>query len=255
MPQDTPSDRNLAQARRLLAKASHVLVLTGAGVSAESGVPTFRGEAGLWRNFKPEDLATPQAFSRDPELVWEWYAWRRGRLAECQPNAAHFSLARWMASRTGVTLVTQNVDGLHHRAARTVSAELGRPLPDPITLHGSIVHDRCTRCDYRAPSGAWEGAPPRCPACAALLRPDVVWFGEVLPADQLTNAARAAAAAEVCLAVGTSGVVYPAAGLAYQALGTGATLVVVDPGPTALDRDADLLVRGPAGVMLPQLLR
>ncbi|TFG53769.1 MAG: NAD-dependent deacylase [Gemmatimonadales bacterium] len=254
MPHEASPDRNLPRARRLLACASHVLVLTGAGVSAESGVPTFRGADGLWRNFKPEDLATPQAFARDPDLVWEWYAWRRGKLAECQPNAAHVSIARWMASRTGVTLVTQNVDGLHHRAARTVSAEVGRPLPDPITLHGSIVHDRCTRCEYRASAGAWEGAPPRCPACAALLRPDVVWFGEVLPSDQLANAARAAAAAEVCLVVGTSGVVYPAAGLAYQALSTGAMLVVVDPGPTALDREAELLLRGPAGIILPQLL-
>lgn len=254
MPHEASPDRNLPRARRLLAGASHVLVLTGAGVSAESGVPTFRGADGLWRNFKPEDLATPQAFARDPDLVWEWYAWRRGKLAECQPNAAHVSIARWMASRTGVTLVTQNVDGLHHRAARTVSAEVGRPLPDPITLHGSIVHDRCTRCEYRASAGAWEGAPPRCPACAALLRPDVVWFGEVLPSDQLANAARAAAAAEVCLVVGTSGVVYPAAGLAYQALSTGAMLVVVDPGPTALDREAELLLRGPAGIILPQLL-
>ena len=234
-----------------------MLVLTGAGVSAESGVPTFRGEDGLWRNFRPEELATPQAFACDPDLVWEWYAWRRARLAECEPNAAHLALARWMASRTGVTLVTQNVDGLHEAAAQAVATELGggRELPAaaPLKLHGSIVHDRCTRCGHRAPASEWNGTIPRCPGCGASLRPDVVWFGETLPADQFALASRAASLAGACLVVGTSGVVYPAAGLAYEALSAGANLMVVDPGPTALDGNADVLLRGPAGEVLPQL--
>jgi NAD-dependent deacetylase len=255
MPSKPSPDQNLARARRLLDEAPQVLVLTGAGVSAESGVPTFRGEDGLWQNFRPEELATPQAFARDPDLVWEWYAWRRARLAECGPNAAHIVLARWMSSRPGVTLVTQNVDGLHEAAAEAVAAELGggRELPAPIKLHGSIVHDRCTRCDHHAPASQWKGTIPTCPGCGASLRPDVVWFGETLPANQFAMASRAASEAEACLVVGTSGVVYPAAGLAYEALSAGANLMVVDPGPTALDRSADVLLRGPAGEVLPQL--
>jgi NAD-dependent deacetylase len=253
MPSETLPDQNLARARRLLNEAPHVLVLTGAGVSAESGVPTFRGEDGLWKNFRPEELATPQAFARDPDLVWEWYAWRRARLARCEPNAAHLALARWMASRTGVTLVTQNVDGLHEAAERAVANELSRELSAPIKLHGSIVHDRCTRCDHRAAAGSWSGTIPGCPLCGALLRPDVVWFGETLPADQFAMASRAASTAGACLVVGTSGVVYPAAGLAYEALSACASLMVVDPGPTALDPNADVLLRGPAGEVLPRL--
>ena len=253
MPSEILPDQNLARARRLLDEAAHVLVLTGAGVSAESGVPTFRGEDGLWKNFRPEELATPEAFARDPNLVWEWYAWRRTRLARCRPNAAHLALARWMASRTGVTLVTQNVDGLHEAAADVVADELGHELTAPIKLHGSIAHDRCTRCDHRAPASEWKGAIPKCPGCGASLRPDVVWFGETLPPDQFAMASRAASHAGACLVVGTSGVVYPAAGLAYEALSAGATLLVVDPGPTALDRNADVLLRGPAGEVLPQL--
>ncbi len=254
MPSAVPPDPLLAQVRQLLAGAAEVLVLTGAGVSAESGVPTFRGEDGLWRNYRPDQLATPEAFARDPSLVWEWYAWRRAKLAPCRPNAAHLALARWMAARAGITLVTQNVDGLHHEAARVVSAELGRPIPDPLTLHGSIVHDRCTRCASRVPAAEWHGAPPRCAACGALMRPDVVWFGEILPADQLGRAARAAATAAACLVVGTSGVVYPAVGLAHQVVAGGAPLIVVDPGPTALDHDAHVVLRGSAGDTLPLIL-
>lgn len=231
-----------------------MLVLTGAGVSAESGMPTFRGEDGLWKNYRAEELATPHAFARNPELVWEWYAWRRERLAECRPNPGHLALARWMGSRPGVTLVTQNVDGLHEAAADAVARELGHALPAPVKLHGSIVHDRCTKCAHRAAAAEWKGTIPTCPRCGASLRPDVVWFGETLPADQLTMASQAASQAAVCLAVGTSGVVYPAAGLAYEALGRGAKLLVVDPGPTALDRDADVILRGPAGEVVPQLL-
>lgn len=255
MPSKPSPDQNLARARRLLDEAPQVLVLTGAGVSAESGVPTFRGEDGLWKNFRPEELATPQAFARDPDLVWEWYAWRRARLAGCEPNAAHLALARWMASRPGVTLVTQNVDGLHEAAARAVTDELGgaRELPAPIKLHGSIVHDRCTGCDHHAPASEWNGTIPTCPGCGAALRPDVVWFGETLPADQFAMASRAASRAGACLVVGTSGVVYPAAGLAHEARSAGATLMVVDPGPTALDPNADVLLRGPAGAVLPRL--
>src|SRR5512140_2183355 len=191
-------------ARAVLAEASRVVVFTGAGISAESGVPTFRGPGGLWRDYKPEDIATADAFARNPKLVWEWYGWRRGLVAGCQPNPAHRALAEWMRSREGVTLITQNVDDLHERAG----------TPELIKLHGALFTDRCARCDYRrqALSGTAYDPPPVCPACGAPLRPDVVWFGEMLPEDQLVAAEHAACRAEACLVIGTSGSVYRASG-------------------------------------------
>lgn len=180
-------------------KPDRVVVFTGAGVSAESGIPTFRGAGGLWRNFRAEDLATPHAFARDPELVWEWYEWRRGLVREAQPNAAHLAIARLPRA----VVVTQNVDALHARAGSR----------DIIELHGNIFRVRCTR-EHRTMDAfeAFAKTPPRC-ECGALLRPDVVWFGEPLPGDQWERATDVISEADLLLVIGTSRVVYPAAGL------------------------------------------
>lgn len=238
-----PAD-DISRARSLLQAAGRVLVFTGAGVSAESGVPTFRGAGGLWKQFRPEELATPQAFARDPRLVWEWYAWRRGLVAACAPNAAHEAIAR-ACGRAGV-LVTQNVDDLHERAG----------TPDVIKLHGSLFVDRCSRCAWSGPAApvdaTSEATLPRC-ACGALLRPGVVWFGEGLPEDQFERAGHAAEACDVCLVVGTSGAVHPAAGLVHTARAAGADIVVVDPGETAFDAIAAVKLEGGAAAMLPRL--
>jgi len=176
-----------------------VVAFTGAGVSADSGIPTFRGEHGMWRNFRSEDLATPEAFARDPEFVWEWYEWRRGLIRDAKPNAAHEALARL----TDAVVVTQNVDNLHTRAGS----------PNVIELHGNIFRVRCTREGTTSMrETAFESMPPHC-ECGALFRPDVVWFGEMLPEDALARASAAILGADLLLVIGTSGVVYPAAGL------------------------------------------
>lgn len=180
------------------AKPRSVAVLTGAGVSADSGIPTFRGPGGLWRNFRPEELATPGAFHRDPQLVWEWYEWRRELIRSARPNAAHEAIARLRDA----VVVTQNVDALH--------AEAGSR--DVVELHGNIFRVRCVReGNPRFHRDAFAEIPPRC-ACGALLRPDVVWFGESLPEDAVARAVGAIASADLLLVIGTSGVVYPAAG-------------------------------------------
>jgi NAD-dependent deacetylase len=224
----------IARVANSLARARRVVVLTGAGMSAPSGVPTFRGAGGLWRTFRAEQLATPDAFARDPEMVWQWYDWRRQQLAACTPNAGHHVLARWSAQRAEFRVFTQNVDGLHELAG---TRGLRR-------LHGSIWWLRCVR-------GCAQGAsrevrdvpishlPPRC-ACGALLRPDVVWFGEALDADILADAQRCTATADVFLAIGTSSQVFPAAGLIPQARAAGALVVEINPEPSAGDVDVRL---------------
>jgi NAD-dependent deacetylase len=180
-------------------KPRRVVAFTGAGVSAESGIPTFRGPGGLWRSFRAEDLATPEAFARDPKLVWEWYEWRRDLVRAAEPNAAHLAIARL----TDAVVVTQNVDALHERAGST----------DIIELHGNMFRVRCTREPRTlAMRDPFESIPPRC-QCGALLRPDIVWFGEMLSPHALERAAEEIAAEDLLLVIGTSGVVYPAAGL------------------------------------------
>jgi len=180
-------------------RPKRVVAFTGAGVSAESGIPTFRGPGGLWQSFRPEDLATPEAFARDPDVVWQWYEWRRGLVRAAQPNAAHRAIARL----PDAIVVTQNVDGLHTRGGSR----------DVIELHGSIFRVRCTReHTTRDAFEAFAEVPPRC-ECGALLRPDVVWFGEALPPDAWERATEAIRRADLLLVIGTSGVVYPAAGL------------------------------------------
>jgi NAD-dependent deacetylase len=221
-----------------------VAVLTGAGISAESGVPTFRGEGGLWRNYRPEQLATPEAFRRDPALVWEWYAWRRELIGACAPNLAHEMLAEMEAALPDFALITQNVDGLHQAAgSRNV-----------LELHGNIWRTRCTRCedtleDHRVPL---PKIPLHCSKCGGLLRPDVVWFGESLPSEVLEAAWAAAGHCRVMLVIGTSAVVHPAASLPLLALRNGARLVEVNPAETPLSAHAHEILRGPAAEMLPK---
>jgi NAD-dependent deacetylase len=228
-----------------LAAARRVAVLTGAGISAESGIPTFRDAlTGLWANYDPQELATPEGFARNPKLVWEWYAERRARIAGVQPNPGHVALAALEKRYADFTLVTQNIDSLHQRAG---SREV-------IELHGNIARVKCAREDTVVSEFAEDESPPRCP-CGAYLRPDVVWFGEMLPADALARAEEAAERCEVLLSIGTSAEVYPAAELPLRALSAGATVVEINPESTALTRHAHFALQGPAGAILPQLLQ
>ena len=230
---------------RLLCGGAPVVALTGAGVSAESGLSTFRGAGGLWEGRRATDLATPEAFTRDPLLVWRFYAARRAKAAAAQPNAAHRSLADLETLRPGTVVITQNVDGLHERAgSRSV-----------IRLHGSLWTLRCTRgCgdreDHRDDLGP---LPPRC-ACGAMLRPGGVWFGEPLPTDAVEAARRAVCAAGVLLVVGTSSVVWPAAGLPQVARAAGAHVVEVNPERTPISSLAHEHVAETAATALPRLL-
>jgi NAD-dependent deacetylase len=222
-----------------------VAVLTGAGVSAESGVPTFRGEGGLWREHRPEELATPGAFRRDPALVWEWYDWRRGVIDACRPNAAHETLAAMEQALGGLTLITQNVDGLH----TLVGSQR------VLALHGNIWRQRCTRgCrpDWLDRTVPLPQIPPTCPDCGGLARPDVVWFGESLPGEILEAAFAAAQQCGVMLVVGTSALVQPAASLPWVALEAGAYVVEFNPQPTPLSSAVQEVVRAPAAAALPR---
>ncbi|MEO8661798.1 MAG: NAD-dependent deacylase [Bryobacteraceae bacterium] len=227
-------------------QAQSVVALTGAGISAESGIPTFRGPGGLWRDFKPEQLATPEAFSADPELVWEWYEWRRCLIAAAQPNAGHLALAAFERRAPDFVLVTQNVDGLHDRAGSE----------RVVKLHGDIWIDRCVECDGEETvrfDNARVVSSHLC-GCGGLLRPGVVWFGEALPLDAWHSAEQAVRRAEVVLVVGTSSVVYPAAGLVPLAKSAGAKVIEVNPEETAFSGEIDCCLRGKAGEILPALL-
>ncbi len=236
--------------------ADRVVALTGAGMSAESGVPVFRGPGGLWRQYRPEDLATPEAFERQPELVWEWYRWRREKIAQAQPHEGHRMLARFdlsaearrattEASRPGIRLLTQNVDRLHQRAGSV----------DPVELHGNLWRVRCAAgCGFSALDEPDD--PPRervhC-ACGAWLRPSVVWFGEALHAADVVRAEEAVEHADVVMVIGTSAVVYPVAALPYLAMRRGVRIVEINVEETALSASAHATLRGPAGEILPAL--
>jgi NAD-dependent deacetylase len=228
-----------------LGAATRVVALTGAGVSAESGVPTFRdAQTGLWSRYRPEDLATPEAFERDPALVWNWYLWRRSLVAEVDPNPAHEALAALERRLPGFHLVTQNVDGLHRRAGSERLLE----------LHGDLFRTCCSA--ERSEVSSWPetgAAPPRCPRCGAPLRPDVVWFGEMLPERLLARAFELSAGCEVFLSIGTSALVQPAASLPRAALKAGATVVEINPQETPLSARASFVLRGTAGELLPAL--
>ena len=240
-----------AEVLDLARSAQRVTVLTGAGMSAESGVPTFRdAETGLWARYDPMQLATAEAFARDPETVWAWYLWRIGRLRSVEPNAGHLALARW-ARRASVRIVTQNVDDLHERAGSEVRAH----------LHGSLLDFRCFRCatPYAGPVDQPDEpvtavAPPRCRACGGPIRPGVVWFGEALPAGAFDAAVEVCQEADLVLVVGTSGIVYPAAALPGVALAAGIPVVEVNPEPTELSHTVTHVWRTTAALGLPALV-
>jgi len=227
---------SLKDARERLRAARRVAVLTGAGISQPSGIPTFRDATGLWKDFDIEEYATPQAYARNPQKVWDWYAWRYQKVTQAQPNRAHQLLvALEQRVGEGFTLVTQNVDGLHSRAGSSRLVE----------LHGNIARGRCERCGQRfpLPDPAHFVPPPCCPFCNARGRPDVVWFGEMLPAGAFEQAERAFLEAEVALVIGTSAEVEPAASLARLAHLSGAYLIEINPNPTPLSRWADCSLR------------
>ena len=221
-------------------------VLTGAGISAESGIPTFRGAGGLWKQYKPEDLATPEAFAKDPRLVWEWYDWRRELIAKAAPNSAHKALVQLEVRKPNYTLITQNVDGLHDLAGS------GRILK----LHGDIWRFRCTVCGANWPNRKTPlpKIPPHC-ACGGLARPDVVWFGEPLPEGMMNEAEHAVSSAQVFLVIGTSASVYPAASLIPLAQNAGAKTIEINTEETPFSPRVDCVLRGSAGELLTQLLQ
>ena len=227
-----------------LRDARHVCVLTGAGISAESGVPTFReAQTGLWERYNPQDLATPEAFVRDPALVWRWYRWRRELVARAEPNAGHEALARLESLVPRVTLVTQNVDGLHQRAGSRHAIE----------FHGNIFVDRCFVEGCVVDVNAAD-AVPTCPGCGAHARPGVVWFGEAIPEAALNDSFAAAADCDVFLSIGTSSQVYPAAGLAEIAREAGAVIAEINPQPTDLADSISFAIAANAGAALPELV-
>jgi len=247
---DCSLEDNIRQAAIWLAGAERVCCLTGAGVSAESGVPTFRGPDGLWEGRRPEEVATPEAFAADPDNVWKFYLFRRKALTAVRPNPGHYALACIEELVPNFTLVTQNVDGLHRLAgSRNV-----------LEVHGDVWLNRCTRAGAAGcpevrgtPEDGFERI-PHCARCGAMMRPGVVWFGEVLPAEVFAEASRAARSCQVMLVVGTSSVVYPAAGLADCAAYGGARVIEINPEATELSPSADLCLAGPSGQVLPAVV-
>jgi NAD-dependent deacetylase len=241
----TSFETKLRAAAAQLATARSVAVLTGAGVSAESGIPTFRGLGGLWQGRDPASLATPEAFKHDPVLVWKFYNWRRDLVSQATPNAAHRALAGLELTTHPFTLITQNVDRLHQRAGSK----------NVLEVHGNLFDTRCTGCEITLDRTGTTLPPlPRCEECGALLRPAVVWFGEALPSDVWRRAEQAVETADVLLVVGTSAVVFPAAGLVSTSQHAGHFVVEVNLEPTSLSRSVDVALCGPAGEILPALV-
>ena len=252
-------------AATLLASKQRICILTGAGISAESGIPTFRDkQTGLWENYGVEDLATPEAFARNPKLVWSWYQWRRQMVADKAPNPAHHALAEWQyhaqSSNQQVTLITQNVDDLHEQAGSTVTH-----------LHGHLWRNRCGQCETPYPeqpkstyiSTDTISVPDAmsaddelitCPQCNGYIRPDIVWFGEALPVQAWETAEKAAADCDVFISIGTSSLVYPAAGLSQLAKQNGAQIIEINPGPTP-NTIVDIILAEKAGIILPLLIQ
>ena len=238
------------QLLEILRKAKRVAVLTGAGISADSGIPTFRDpQHGLWSRFRPEDLANAEAFRRDPKLVWGWYQWRRRAIEGARPNPAHDALVTLEHRVPSFMLITQNVDGLHASAG-------SRKL---VELHGNIMRNKCFAENVVVEQGIEDAfdpeEPPKCPSCGASLRPDVVWFGETLPQEAMLAADKAARECEVFFAIGTSAAVMPAAHFPRIALESGAVLIEINRDPTPLSGAAHAVLRGPAALVLPHLLK
>ena len=241
------SEHQVEEVVEFLAGAGRVAVLTGAGISAESGVPTFRGKDGLWKQYKAETLATPEAFERDPKLVWEWYDWRRGLIAPVEPNAGHRVIAGWESLFGEMAVITQNVDGLHAKAGSQ----------NVVELHGNIWKLRCTRegTVEEVRDNPLPHIPPVCPNCGSFLRPHIVWFGESLDPVVLGRAYELSESCQVMFVIGTSAVVHPAASLPYAAARAGAKIIEVNLEPTSLTPQADFFFPGKAGEILPVLDR
>ncbi|MCF2137999.1 MAG: NAD-dependent deacylase [Candidatus Thorarchaeota archaeon] len=235
------NDDEIKRAAEIIRHAEHLIALTGAGVSRESNIPTFRGKDGLWRNYDPMDLATPSAFARDSQLVWEWYEWRQGLIASCEPNPAHYMLAAWERKGLLKTVITQNVDGLHRRAGSEHVLE----------VHGNIWAVKCVNCSYHALLDRPAVGVPRCPECGDLLRPDVVWFGESLDPDVISKVYAELDRADVCLIIGTSAVVQPAASFPLVVKNHGGTLIEINVEPTPLTTVSEISLQGKAGHLLP----
>jgi len=246
------SSTMIDEAAKLLARSRFAIAFTGAGISAESGVPTFRGPGGLWKHYRAEELATPEAFRRDPHLVWEFYRWRMRLIMGTKPNAAHRALAE--LERMGIlkAVITQNVDDLHREAGTERLIE----------LHGNIFRVRCTNCGYREylketgrlEEFVREKSLPKCPECGSLLRPDVVWFGEPLPREEIDKAFSLAERADVVLVIGTSGVVYPAAYIPQIVKETGGRVIEINTERSGITPIADVFIRGKAGEVMESLL-
>ena len=226
-------------------EAQNLAVLTGAGVSAESGVPTFRGSDGLWKKYRATDLATPEAFKKDPELVWEFYNWRRELIGKVKPNPAHYALAELERKKSDFILITQNVDGLH----------LAAGSKNVLEIHGSIWRVKCTKCEFQAED---RRVPlpklPTCPQCGALLRPAVVWFGEALDFHILEKAFQASKECDLMLVIGTSAMVHPAASLSLEAKSGGARVIEINLEETPQTSQLDLTILGKAGEILPEIV-
>jgi NAD-dependent deacetylase len=235
----------LAEAAEALRNAKWVCMVTGAGVSAESGVPTFRDPGGVWQKIDPRLVATPEGFARDPRRAWEFYNARRMNLRNIAPNPGHFAMAELETLVPAFGLITQNVDRLHHRAGSK----------NVVEIHGNIGEIRCITCDFQTDKTGEDLPPePRCALCGDWLRPNVVWFGEILPADAVRTAQQWIADCDVFISAGTSGAVYPVADFAFQAAQLGATVIEINAEPTPLTRDADVALRGRTGEIFPRLV-
>jgi len=240
-------EEKILEAKKIIDNASNVTVLSGAGISAESGIPTFRGEDGLWKNFRPEDLATPEAFSKDPKLVWEWYEWRRKLIKDSKPNPGHYALADLEQQVADYTLITQNIDGLHQMAGSRNIVE----------MHGNLWQIRCTNCgnieqNFEVP---FKELPPLCKDCNSLGRPNIVWFGEMIPMPIIDKSLTSIENCQVMLIIGTSGVVEPAASMGLVAKQTGKTVIEINLETTPNSNFYDLSINGKSGEILPQIFR
>jgi NAD-dependent deacetylase len=234
---------DLQSAADIINESNYLIALTGAGISKESSVPTFRGEDGLWRNYDAMELATPSAFAKDPDLVWEWYAWRQGLIAECEPNPAHNTLVKWEEKGVLKSLVTQNVDGLHRRAGSQSVLE----------VHGDLWALKCISCDHKGRLTAPASGIPPCPQCDKHLRPDVVWFGESLDSGIIRQVYTELEKADACIVIGTSALIQPAASFPLIVKQRGGQLIEVNVERTGLSRVADVHLLGKAGEVLPSL--
>jgi NAD-dependent deacetylase len=226
-----------------ISNSEYLIALTGAGISRESNVPTFRGKDGLWRNYDAMELATPDAFRRNPTLVWEWYTWRQGLISECDPNPAHTTLVEWEKTGMLKSVITQNVDGLHIRAgSRNV-----------LEVHGDLWALKCTSCDYTGRLYSPAEGIPSCPECSSNLRPDVVWFGESLDSNVISKVYHELELADVCIVIGTSALVQPAASFPLVVKQRGGQLIEVNVERTPISRVVDFHLSGKAGEILPLL--